>query len=388
MKSSASNIQTRTRAAWQYILNHDWLFVLCALLASRLVIHLIGLIGMDFSFQDPKGKGLWYYLIRPSEVWIRWDVDWYRRIAVWGYEHKPYTGQAFATWGFMPLYPMIVGAVLSVLHITSTNGFFYVATVFSNLCTFAALLWLYKIAKTRLAEPKLLILFMLVACGSFILAIPYTESLFLLLAVAVWSFSQQRKLVLAAILAGLAVVTRIQGVALFAFPLTTLWLLPHIPLPRKLMKTLLLGVLFAIPLFCLAMYMQYLTGNPLAFIDIQSAWKNSSPYPLKAFVGLLSYHDRIDSYLHLFMWLPYLLIFFRNFKKIDLPTKLYCLGVFLVSTSTEVFYGTYRYVIALFPVLMVLTQEKKWVQNVFVYVNLLFTPIFIIGFVLWRNFII
>lgn len=153
---------------------------------------------------SPVGSWLERILLAP---WDRWDVSYFRRIATVGYVNGE------GTLAFQPLYPWLSGWIGFFLGGNDLLGL----TLFANACGFFSLLLLYHLARLDLPEADAYraTIFYLGLPVAFILFAPYTESLFLLLSVSSFLFARKRKWVLAGVAAGLASLTRQQGLFLF-----------------------------------------------------------------------------------------------------------------------------------------------------------------------------
>ena len=370
-------------------LNKDWVKVLIFFVLTRLIIHAIAVVGMTIvSPEHSHHVPVKLYITRPDLTWGKWDVNWYERIAREGYNGPDAMEGGYGVWAFMPLYPTVAGIVSKAANVQSGYDFFYVASILSNVFSYAALLWLYKIYKRKISHPDRFLEFFLVGCGTFYLSIPYTESLYLLLIAAVIELTDRKWWIPAAVICSLAVITRIQGAALFAIPFFTYWVQQKPKLLKGLFMSAIMGIILFIPLGIFSLYLKKITGDPLAWMNMQSAWNNPNPYFFKSIVGFIDAIRGVGPAIHLYVWLLYLFIIARNLKKLGLPNVMFSLGVFAVSTSTEIFYGANRFVLALVPVLAVLTDEKPWVRKLFIYSNLLLIPIYAMGFVGWKDFVI
>ena len=143
-------------------------------------------------------------------VWERWDACWYLRIAEFGYEPgEPATA-------FFPLYPFAVRLLGPVMH----GNLVLAALVISAIGFVAAMALLHSLVSTDLDRDTAdrTILYLAVFPTAFFLFAPFTESIFLALAVAaIWAIrtGRLRVALIAALLVGL---TRPQGV-LLALPL-------------------------------------------------------------------------------------------------------------------------------------------------------------------------
>jgi hypothetical protein len=147
----------------------------------------------------------------------RWDSVWYLRIADSGY------GDSAPRAAFFPLYPLLVRAVATPFG--ASEGALLVAAYALSLAAFvAALFLLHRLTELelgrRVARPTLLLLAVFPAAVYF--GAPYSESLFLLLAVGAFYAARSGHWAWAGTCAGLASGTRSAGLLLL-IPLAMLW---------------------------------------------------------------------------------------------------------------------------------------------------------------------
>ena len=144
------------------------------------------------------------YIVNP---WFGWDTVSYLKIAIIGYEKD-------ATVAFMPVYPILIRVFaypLGMNHLMS-------ALVLSTVCAIVALVLMLELFQNYYSEEvawRTVLLFISFPTFFFLLA-GYTESLFLTFVLTFWVFARNRKWQLAGVLAGLATLTRLQGVVLSA----------------------------------------------------------------------------------------------------------------------------------------------------------------------------
>ena len=119
--------------------SRPWLTAAEWFAASRAVILVIGLVGAALFVDQKTLQIAGPAALNPATVWHKWDSIWYERIAREGYTAVPGDVVSEAKAGFFPLYPWLVGLVLRV---APSASFFWVASIFSTLVTFAALGWL------------------------------------------------------------------------------------------------------------------------------------------------------------------------------------------------------------------------------------------------------
>jgi len=366
--SAVKSIREVIETAWR----NDFIKVLVIFLISRLFIYLLGFIA-NITFFNPSMN-----LLDLSLIWDRFDVGFYRSIAENGYEIREYSGDTQANWGFMPLYPTTVGIFLKFIPIS----FFNLASILSNIFSFSAIYILFETLKNRLGENKTQFLVAyLFSAGSFYLSIPYNESLYILLIAIVFYFTKKEYYFLAFLFTGFAVITRLQSLALLAIPGFAFLLAANVSWKNKIWRSLVYSVVFILPIALFMLYLRQITGNPLAFIQIQSAWENPDPYPFRAFFDIIGPQISFASIAHFFMWVPFWFLIARNYNKMPVNELLFCLGVIIISTSTHQFYGAYRYTLALIPVYIILNHEKPWIQKLFLNIQIATSILFIFAFI-------
>lgn len=139
-------------------------------------------------------------------VWQRWDACWYTKIATFGYEPAEMSAN------FWPLFPVLTGAVARPL-----GGAVALAGLVVNAIAYvAAMTGLYRLVARDLddATARRTVLFISIFPSAFFFFAPFTEALFLALAVWAMVAARERRWGLAFIVGLLAALTRIQGVFL------------------------------------------------------------------------------------------------------------------------------------------------------------------------------
>lgn len=207
-------------------------------------------------------------LSRLLNGWANGDAAWYLAIAQHGYQ------QHFSQ-AFFPLYPLLIHLLGG-----SGRGATVAGIALSLICFLAAALLLYRLTARLLGARTALwtIVFLALAPTSFFFQTIYSESLFLLFAVALFFFAERRQWLLAGLAGLLATLTRSTGVIL-AIPL----LLFALAAADWQWHRAWAGLL-AVPLVPagLLIYMAYLwrsTGNPLLFERAQQHWHRSFTAP-------------------------------------------------------------------------------------------------------------
>ncbi len=207
------------------------------------------------------------------DVWARWDSDWFLRIAQDGYTWPS------GTPAFFPLYPLLTGGVGRLLA-----GHELVAGIAVSLAAGAvAFVLLHRLGVSVVGHAAALRAVVLLAVfpTSLFLGAVYSEALFLALAVAVFLLAEQGRLGWACLVAGAALLTRAQGVALLPALAVFAWRRPQ----RR--DLALLGV----PLAVFAAYPVLLgawLGQPLGFLEAQRVVWERSPSSLGPVGGIVA----------------------------------------------------------------------------------------------------
>jgi Mannosyltransferase (PIG-V) len=378
-------------------MNERWLTVAGWFLASRLAILALGAVGVaTFTNQralasclsDPASISCSQLAaqgaaaLNPKTTWLKWDAEWYERIASHGYAYERDTPQGQAAAGYFPFYPLVVRAVWTLAPGLS---FFWVASLFSNIVTFIALLLLARALVPARSDLQQVLAVLMTSAGSFYLSIPYSESLFLLLVIGVLIATQKRQYELAGLLAGISATTRVHGLALVAVPAVASWLDLRLPTAQRRTRAAVAVALFALPVAAYFVYLSSVQGSWTAFVARQELWDNPAPYPLRAFAGFVEFPRRITNWLHGGFWFLYAGLLWRYRKQMPPGEALFCLGALLISTQQEAFHGTYRYVVPLIPLSIAIARDRAEVRNGVIAFNLVFGTLMLLAFVTWNR---
>jgi hypothetical protein len=212
----------------------------------------------------------------------RWDSVWYLRIADSGY------GDSAPRAAFFPLYPLLVRAVGTAFG--GSHAALLAAAFLVSLAAFlAALVLLHRLTELELgrplARPTLLLLAVFPAALYF--GAPYSESLFLLLAVGAFYAARTDRWAWAGACAGLASATRSAGLLLL-LPLALIWWSSR---PRRPSDAAWLALAPA-GILAYAAWLGLVEGDALRFLDVQDAWSRELAVPLAgAWDGLVAAVD-------------------------------------------------------------------------------------------------
>lgn len=142
----------------------------------------------------------------PIDLWARWDSVWYLTIAEHGYHG------AAGTLAFWPLYPALI-AVLGA----GLGGHELAAGVAISLAALLGSMFLLERLGTQLVGASVArraVLYLALFPTAFFLGAVYSESLYLFLTLAAFLLAERRRFASAGVACGLAILTRVVGVAL------------------------------------------------------------------------------------------------------------------------------------------------------------------------------
>ena len=204
----------------------------------------------------------------PRSDWLftpfaQWDAGWFARIARHGYDVK----QSAA---FFPLYPLLVRGLAEVVRSTLVAGVL-LSLVAGGIGAALVGRIAQRVGGERFAADSVLLLALYPI--AFVLTAVYSDALFLALAAASFLAAMDRRGLKAGIYGGLAVATRLMGIALLPALVWLLW-------PRIRRGAVRLAPLLLLPaaLAGYALYLHEHFGDAFAFAHAESAfWLRHTP---------------------------------------------------------------------------------------------------------------
>ena len=391
-------------------------------LGTRLILVLIGII-TDFYLlpvmkSNPIAPSVALNTSFPQLLWLmgrRFDAGFYIDIAEHGYWAASTLNTA-SNWIFNPLYPMLIFP-FGHLFGGSDAAFDISAVLISNIAGLAAITYLYLLVR-REFDSKIAthtIWFLALFPTSFYLSAAYSESVFLLCAVACIYYAREHRWLLAGICGGLGSLARIQGLALLVPVIWEYWQVlsdQYAPLPDMTHMTILEkgetwlrsrieGVLLAakgyrnwlhlaeialipggiIPFF---IYSQIKTGDFLASIHNHSVgWDRQVGNPIKLVLSSLI-HPLPPSAMEWNFWaLNMVMIFVFTgftiwaFRSLPLIYAWYSVVMTVMPLATGSIKSISRYYLIIFPAFMLLalwSSRKNAGRRAYTIVSL-FAPI-------------
>jgi Gpi18-like mannosyltransferase len=210
----------------------------------------------------------------PVDLWTQWDGVWYAQIADEGYRDPDSPA-------FFPLYPSLVAVLGRIV-----GGHYGLAGLMISLTACAVLfVLLYRLAQHHLGDRGALrtIVYLAIFPTSVFLGAVYSESLFLALGVGAFLLAERGRFGWAGVVAGLAMLCRLAGIALVPALLLMAWRAHE---RETALKRVLpgLAIFLVWPLYLLTEF-----GNPVEFVTATSSattgW-NRELSPFGPFGGL------------------------------------------------------------------------------------------------------
>jgi Mannosyltransferase (PIG-V) len=294
-----------------------------------------------------------------SKTWQRWDAGWFLDIAAHGYEPLERGAPAF-----YPLYPLLLRGGSEVV-----GGHPVLAGVLLSLpLTLCAFVLLHAHARRFVGEEEArrAVAYVALFPTAFFLSALYSESLFLVFAVAAFLAAERRRFLLAAALAGCAMLTRPLGVAVLAGLVVFAALEPD--------RWTGLRRLWAAPaVFALYPILLAAQGKgAFAFVSAESEWRRTSvsaalrgPY-LTVLVARNGVRDLTAGYdfaallnvSTVAVWLGFGCLSIVAWRDLGAPYGVYCLVSLAMPLATPAdpwpLVSIQRFVLALFPCFIVL----------------------------------
>lgn len=301
---------------------------------------------------------------RLIEIWIQNDAGWYADIIEHGYKVAPFSLEGQANWAFFPLYPLLVRLLSLNLYL----DYRIIGMVVSNMAMLGALFLLYRLVKSELDEEsaKRTVLYLCIFPTSMYLSSLFTESLFLFLIVGGFYFARQGKWWASGTLGFFASLTRVGGIVLLPVLLFEYLRQNDFNFKSLMRKQVIAVFLSPLGLVVFMLYLKLITGNPLAFSDIQATWGRGLASPLKPLFEYIANPVIIDpanpwnfaslNFISalIFIWLSY-----KAFKVLGTSYGLLSLLLILLPLSTGSLSAIGRYELTIFPAFAVVGWIAK-----------------------------
>ena len=346
-----------------------------------------------------------HYFVNP---WFGWDTISYLSIAIRGY-------QPDASIAFMPFYPLLIRFTAPVFG----GNHLLAALVLSTFFCIVALILMYELFVAVYPESvarDAVVLFLAFPTAFFLLA-GYTESLFIVLVLLFWHLARKQHWFWAALVAGLATLTRLQGVIL---TVVLLWmiLISLIDQPdanligqlrqifnlltssrEKIAKIMHSAAWLAVlipPLFAVSYQLWLkLAGYGSIAEALRTYWRLETVPPWTGFILFLQriptarfhYMDWID----LVLFIVILIASLIGLRLLDPAFSLYIwltLAVLLTRGTPPHLLASYsRYFVALFPLFLLPARLPKSYQRLTVLILSFALQILLVSIFLWGSWV-
>ncbi|MDQ6660559.1 MAG: hypothetical protein M3Z24_06295 [Chloroflexota bacterium] len=353
----------------------SWVFVLSRIILSCITYSSVVLIPQNGQRRPVNCPDL---IHSPCMLaWYHWDDGAYVRIAHQGYSFTPDVG-------FFPLWPLLVHYGGLLLGGSFPLSYYLAGMILSNLFFFVALVLLYLLLSEDF-EPSLAkraLFYLSFYPYALFFFVGYTESLFIMLCIAVFLLIRRGKVLdwwFAGLLGFLAALTRSSGILLtlpfFVMYLQHFWAPTERPQHNWLQRTNALAPILLFPLG-VVVYMIYLgsiKGDPLVFRTVEATYwarhfdwiwhtyyialHTIATYP---FFSVFTLRNILDI---TFTILP-IAALIVGWKRLPLHYNLFTLAVVLFSLSFPIntpdpLASQSRYMMAVFPIIVVFALWGK-----------------------------
>jgi len=323
-------------------------------------------------------------------MWSRWDAYWYLEIEKEGYKYEANAPNNVA---FYPLYPLLVRAIQTILFLPATDYWLLVAGITAaNFCLLIALTYLRAlVAQVFSGEVAArTILYLLVFPTNFFFSATYTESLFLALTVAAFYYGHNNRWPLACLCAGLAVLTRSQGIILLA-PLTYDYFAQRKFSWRKIDWNLASFLLPPAALGSLICYFHLKFRSWTVLFDSQRWWKRHFVWPWHPVAWFFRHaptlsitrHDRLD-----FAFLVLLLVLaVAGFRLLPRSYSIYCWAAAFFFSCWGQFGSLPRFDLVVFPIFIVLAVigiRSRYFHLAYLVVAAMLAALFMVMYSQWN----
>lgn len=313
-------------------------------------------------------------------IWQRFDTNWYLSIAAHGYGKIP--GDEH----FPPLYPFFISLIGFLI-----GDLFLAALFISHLASLLVIKLLYDLFHAWLspAQARRALFFVLIFPASYYLFAAYSESLYFLFVLLFLRLSQKRTWLWAGICVFLAILIRLQGVALI--PVMLYLMYKDKPFLRKVSHWQ--GIVIASGCAIAYIFIRYISGSTQILPTTEAEWQTRLAFPWETFVYAIQYlaagNASLIDIVNLFLFLFILGMLLLGWRKMPGIYALYVLLMMIIMTARIVegqpFSGMIRFSLTLFPLFALFSvySHKPNVRRFIVFVFLIMMLYFSAQFWLW-----
>jgi len=296
------------------------------------------------------------------EILTLGDSTWYASIAESGYTVREFSNTKDENWAFFPLLP-ILERLLNPLF----SDFYLSGLAIASLCNFLAFFLLYELMQARGYSEDITsraLLFLAFFPTTYFLALPLTESLLLTLGLAAFLAAEKDRPLLAGIFLGLAGASRPSGL-LMVPALLFVWLRKEGSFNALFkVRYIFASAISTLGAAAFMVHLYNISGNPLAFLDIQSRWGRRKmglfellgSIPDRATVMIEDWNFVILNLLAIALSVTATIYFLKR-KEFDFATIIALPILSALNTGTTL--SCHRFVVTLFPIFIFLAVITK-----------------------------
>lgn len=349
------------------------------------------------------GKSLRVLLTEP---WFRYDTFYYIRIVSAGYQPGDVTS------GFHPLHPWLATVAAAILG-SPIAGLMFVSTIAGLGLT----ILFYRLARVDLDHDRAWTATALMLCWPVTVAIfvPYTEALYLLLAVSCLLAARKRQFLLAGLMGALAALTRQHGI-LLVLPLAwELW-----EASGREFKTLLTSWRAWVSAALVPIgYGIWILYRALAISDFKPDFSSAQRFVYSVMVSPTAYHVYSDqqfippwlaawkaimaywkgdlhgsAYGDAFLAVVFIATFIFAWRHLTPSYRIYCLAVLLIAlsyhtgTKLNPYVSLPRHMLPAFPIFIGMAQAYRFQRLPFVLGVLIVCQMLYISCFVWQTWVL
>lgn len=326
-------------------------YILVIFFVTRIILSIIGFSSRMMLESFNVNVNNFKYSSNPVlAVWGVWDTGYYLGIAEHGYSanlgKEPMTKNQ-ASYGFFPLYPLLIKMVNYIVHNYYLAGLFV-----SNICLLLAAFILYKLVKidydheSAISSVKYLFLFP----TAFIFSGVFSESLFLLLLLLTFYLSRHKKWLAVSLSGFFLVLSRPLGI-LMILPIAFEYFKSKEFKIKNIDYKILYFLFWFLGLGLFLLYVNRLTGNFMGYFNTQNfGWGHVVSNPLLVISQGLFSKD-IFRLLSTSIFIIFGFALIVEIKKIKFSYLLAAvlLFVFPLTTGLVALNSMLRYILPIFP---------------------------------------
>jgi len=357
--------------------------VLVPFVATRVLLVIAGVMSISMLHVASGAPLSWDIPHIPALLvpFTRWDVTRYAYISLQGYRAASWTT-------FFPLFPMLVRSAGAATGMTDLGGLATLSFLIANGALLAATAGLVLLARLDFDRPTAsrAAWYLLVFPSSLFLSAGYADSIFLALSIGMFLAARRSRWLLAGLLAALAALDRPFGVLLVLPLALEAWWQRSQPGTWKALPAMVLAPL------ALGGYLAYLGStfhDPLSFLHAESGWGRHLMAPWDTFTTYFSVAPTMGDAQHsipdLLFTVFAIAVTVASWRLLRRSYALFLTALLLVPLSSGTLLSMPRFVVAWFPVFLVLAiaGRRPEVDRLFLVSGAVLSTVLMLLFAQW-----